>query len=262
MDRPWAWVARKSGSKSSPQTSGRIEPMVIATPSSTNCVTSCCPNRGIQGPAMERLIHYACSQEPRLTNEEGRALLSSEGGNLEGDAKPRYQKALELVRRERKADLLMRLAEMNAWETAGRGDPEAYRQVEALMNRASNGARHQPASASAHAVLPNRASFHEGQGRRGRQGRIQDGVLVTALRLHRDARSPEERGIDKVLSTYPKAQERFELLRRQPGFTRRRPERRLRPSSKSSTYGGSTSSRVLVRMRATFPLRASTRSTR
>ncbi|MGZ3300984.1 MAG: hypothetical protein ACXWO3_08900, partial [Isosphaeraceae bacterium] len=46
----------------------------------------------IQGPAMERLIHSACSQEPRLTNEEGRALLrAARGGHLEGDAKPRYQ---------------------------------------------------------------------------------------------------------------------------------------------------------------------------
>ena len=56
--------------------------------------------------------------------------------------------ALELVRRERMADFLMRIAEMNAWETAGRGDPEAYRRVEALMNRrARHGARDQPASA-------------------------------------------------------------------------------------------------------------------
>ena len=85
---------------------------------------------------VERLIHHACSLEPRLSYEEGwRLVHAARSGHLEGEA-TRFQKALELVRRERKADLLMRLAEMNAWETAGRGTPEAYRQVEALMNRA------------------------------------------------------------------------------------------------------------------------------
>ena len=119
--------------------------------------------------------------------------------HLEADAKPRYQKALELMGRERKADLLMRLAEMNAWETAGRGDPGAYRQVEALMNRAlRHGARDQPASGRAQAGPPNGASFHEGQGRGGRQGRIQDGVLVTALRLARDERNPKESDVPEA----------------------------------------------------------------
>ena len=45
---PWdsrlAWVARKSTSRSMPGSSGRIAPRAIATPGSTNCVTSCCPN--------------------------------------------------------------------------------------------------------------------------------------------------------------------------------------------------------------------------
>ena len=89
----------------------------------------------------------------------------------------------------------MRLAEMNAWETAGRGDPEAYRQVEALMNRALDTVlATNPRAEERRQLLPNGASFHGGQGQGGCQGRIQDGVLVTALRLRAGRTEPRGEG--------------------------------------------------------------------
>jgi hypothetical protein len=85
----------------------------------------------------ERLIHYVRARDPRLTYQQARELC---GRSAHGKPPQIYTEALELVRQERTADLLMRLAEMNAWETAGRGTPGAYRQVEALMNRALDAA--------------------------------------------------------------------------------------------------------------------------
>ena len=48
----------------------------------------------------------------------------------------------------------------------------------------------------------------------------------------RDARSPEEKALDKVLATYPKAQERFEVLRRQPDFTPEKAREKLKAEFK------------------------------
>jgi len=188
----------------------------------------------IQGPAMERLIHYACSQEPRLTNEEGRVLLrAARGGHLEGDAKPRYQKALELVRRERKADLLMRLAEMNAWETAGRGDPEAYRQVEALMNRALDTVlATNPRAEERTQYYRTELHFTKDKAEEAVRAEFRTEFLLRLCDSARDARSPEESAFDKMLSTYPKAQERFELLRRQPDFTLEKAREKLKAEFK------------------------------
>ena len=93
--------------------------------------------RNIWRQGRERLIHYVCARDPRLGYDEASRLVYRASGRV----KPQiYKDALELARRERKADLLMRLTEMNAWETAGRGTAEAYRQVEALMNRALDAA--------------------------------------------------------------------------------------------------------------------------
>ena len=44
----------------------------------------------------------------------------------------------------------------------------------------------------------------------------------------RDARSPQEKALDKVLATNPKAQERFEFLRRQPDFTLKKVREKLK----------------------------------
>ena len=180
----------------------------------------------------ERLIHYVCLQEPRLSYEEGRALFrAARGGHLEGEA-TRFQKALELMRRERKADLLMRLAEMNAWETAGRGTPEAYRQVEALMNRCST--RHsRPIRERRSAGSSTERSFVSRRtGQRRLSGPNSGRSSCYGFATARDARSPEEKALDKVLATYPKAQERFEVLRRQPDFTLEKAREKLKAEFK------------------------------
>ncbi len=94
-------------------------------------------DRRIWVSGRERLIHYVRARDPRLTYQEARVMC---GTSAHGRPPQIYKDALELVRQERMADLLMRLAEMNAWETAGRGTPQAYRQVESLMNRAVDAA--------------------------------------------------------------------------------------------------------------------------
>ena len=182
---------------------------------------------------VERLIHHACSLEPRLSYEEGwRLVHAARKGHLEGEA-TRFQKALELVRRERKADLLMRLAEMNAWETAGRGDPEAYRQVEALMNRtldtvlATN-----PRAEERRQFYRTELRFTEDRAREAVRAEFRTEFLLRLCDSARDARSPEERALDKVLSTYPKAQERFEVLREQPDFTPEKAREKLKAEFK------------------------------
>ena len=44
----------------------------------------------------------------------------------------------------------------------------------------------------------------------------------------RDALSPQEKALDKILATNPKAQERFEFLRRQPDFTLKKVREKLK----------------------------------
>jgi len=182
---------------------------------------------------LERLIHHACSLEPRLSYEEGRALLrAARGGHLEGEA-TRFQKALDLMRRERKADLLMRLAEMNAWETAGRGTPEAYRQVEALMNRALDTAlATNPRAEERRQFYRTELRFTEDRAKEAVRAEFRTEFLLRLCDCARDARSPEEKALDKVLATYPKAQERFEVLRRQPDFTLEKAREKLKAEFK------------------------------
>ncbi|MGZ6054568.1 MAG: hypothetical protein ACXWOV_03195, partial [Isosphaeraceae bacterium] len=114
----------------------------------------------------------------------------------------------------------MRLAEMNAWETAGRGDPEAYRQVEALMNRALDTAlATNPRAEERTRYYRTELHFTKDKAEEAVRGEFRTEFLLRLCDCARDARSPEERAFDKMLSTYPKAQERFELLRKQPDFT-------------------------------------------
>ena len=107
---PWdsrlASVARKSTSRSMPGSLAashreRSQRQVRRTVSVHAVRTEHLPSYGL-----ERLIHHACSLEPRLSYEEGAALLRAARGGT-SRVRRRFQKALELMRRERKADLLI-----------------------------------------------------------------------------------------------------------------------------------------------------------
>ena len=114
----------------------------------------------------------------------------------------------------------MRLAEMNAWETAGRGDPEAYRQVEALMNRAlGTTLATNPRAEVRKQFYRTELHFTKDKAEEAVRAEFRTEFLLRLNDSPRDARSPQERALDKVFATYPKAQKRLEILRRQPGFT-------------------------------------------
>ena len=135
---------------------------------------------------------------------------------------------------------------MNAWETAGRGTPRRPPGGGPDESEFDTAIATNPRAESA-GVLPNRASFHEGQGKEA-VSRFRTEFLLRLCDTPRDARSPEEKALDKVLATYPKAQERSEVLRRQPDFTLEKAGEKIKAEFKEHYLWQLDESRVLARM--------------
>ncbi|MGZ3481624.1 MAG: hypothetical protein ACXU81_14820, partial [Myxococcaceae bacterium] len=164
--------------------------------------------RSIEGNEMgrERLIHYVRSKDPRLTYEEAAQVVSNAGRTNPGI----YHHALKLVRQERRADLLMRLAEMNAWETAGRGT-EACPQVEALMNRALDTAvATNPRAQERIRFFQTELHFTEDRAREAVRDEFRTEFLLRLWDCPRDARSLKDIAADKVVAAHRGVAERLE----------------------------------------------------
>ena len=189
--------------------------------------------RNIWRDGRERLIHYIMARDPRLGYQEAR-LLYTAGAN-EYPPPQIYKDALELVRRERSADLLMRLSEMNAWETAGRGTPEAYRQVEVLMNRALDAAiTTNPRAKERQRFYQTELHFTDARAKEAVRAEFRTEFLLRLCDTPRDRRSPEEQALDKVLESDREAQMRYESLLSQPDFTPERAREKIKAEFKTA----------------------------